>query len=65
MDLILGSLVPGREARFPFYGINLIHIRGICSFSFGEDFELFSFILENYDRIFKLTTEFSKVGGVS
>ena len=25
----------------------------------------FRFILENYDRIFKLTPEFSKVGGVS
>ena len=25
----------------------------------------FSCILENYDRIFKLTPEFSKVGGVS
>ena len=24
-----------------------------------------NFILENYDRIFKLTSEFSKVGGVS
>ena len=31
----------------------------------GTILNYFRFILENYDRIFKLTPEFSKVGGVS
>ena len=36
----------------------------ISKFAFGDDFDLFSLIIEKDDRIFKLTSEFSKVGGV-